>query len=116
MAVDMLDVILPGSEADRFGVFGNVRSVLAVDPFLQGLGVISGGIRVVENQIQAGLVQCNGIGGCKDADVLQSRGGRRAITVAVHGHIVHHVEVDAVKSNEKNRMIDNNPVRFMAVQ
>ena len=49
---DILDVILPGSEADRFGVFGNVRSVLAVDPFLQGLGVISGGIRVVENQIQ----------------------------------------------------------------
>ena len=38
---DILDVILPGSEADRFGVFGNVRSVLAVDPFLQGLGVIS---------------------------------------------------------------------------
>ena len=96
MAVDILDVVFPGTEADRLGVFGDVCAVLAVDALLQGLGVIPGGIGVVENQVQASLVQRHGIGGSEDADVLESRCRRRSVTVAVDGHVVHHVDVDDI--------------------
>ena len=64
MGVDIDNVVLSGAEADFFGIFGDMGSVEAVDPLLEGLGIITGRIRMLEDEVQAGLVQRNWVGGC----------------------------------------------------
>ena len=60
MPVDIVDVVFSGTKSNRLCIFGNMRSVLAVYPLLQRLGTVTGSIRMVENKIQAGLVQRQG--------------------------------------------------------
>ena len=71
-------------------------TVFLVDAFLQRLGVVAFAADVVEHEVEAGLVEGDGVGGGQNADVLDARCGRVSVAVAVHRHVVHHIDVDNV--------------------
>ena len=64
------------------------------DALLERFGIISVTVNVAEYKVKAGLVQRYGIKRGEDADVLEFRRSRIGIAVAVHGHIVHDVDVE----------------------
>ena len=51
---------------------------------------------MVEYKVEASLVEGNGVGGGQNADVLDTRCGRMSVAVAVHRHIVHHIDINNV--------------------
>ena len=51
---------------------------------------------MIEHEVETGFVESYGVGGCKNADVLQLWSSWRAVAVAIHGEVVHHVDIDDV--------------------
>ena len=73
-----------GSQTDDFGVVDGVGAVLFVDAAEQVGGVVGGGHLLVVDDIDAGLVEGDGVGGGQNADVLDARCGRMSVAVAVY--------------------------------
>lgn len=77
-----------------FGPLYGVGAMLLVDAAEEVGGVVVGGDFLLVDDIDAGLVECNGVGGGKDAVVLEFYRGGMIHAVAVDGHVVHHADVD----------------------
>ena len=89
---------MAAAEAEALGVDDDVGAVLAVDAFLQGVGVVAVGALVPEDQVEASLVERHGVGRGQDAHILHARRGGVPVAVAVDRQVVHHVDVDYVAS------------------
>ena len=71
-----------------------VGAMLLVDAAEQVGGVVGGGNLLVVDDVDAGLVEGDGVGAGKDAIVFKLHGGGMVDAVAVDAHVVHHADVD----------------------
>ncbi len=70
--------------------------MLPVDALDERFLVIARLRLVVEHEIEASLVECHGVGAGKDAHILELRVGRMTVTITVHTHIIHHININDV--------------------
>ena len=82
--VDDDDGIFPCPKTNLFGVLHGMGAMFLVDALLQRLGVVTLAADMVENKVEAGLVEGDGVGGGQNADVLDARCGRVSVAVAVY--------------------------------
>ena len=79
------------AQADLLGVFEREQAVARLDALHEGIPV-----RRCVDEVNAGLVQRDGVHGREDADVVHVGLGRATVAVAVHGEPVHDVDVEHV--------------------
>mgnify|MGYP003178760854 CR=1 FL=1 len=89
----LLQRILPGTQAYLFGIIHRVPPMTAFNALDQGFAVVSGGRLDGVNEVQAGLVQRHRVKGSQNADVLHLRVMGVGIAIAVNGQLVHHVDI-----------------------
>ena len=70
-----------------------VGAVLFVDAGKQVGWIIGGGNLLVVDDVNAGLVEGDGVGAGEDAIVLKFHRSRMVNAVAVDAHVVHHADV-----------------------
>ncbi len=88
------DGVFPGSQSDGFGMFDGMDAVLLVDAAEQVCGVVGSGHLLVVDDVNAGLVEGDGVGRGEDAIVLKFHWGRVIDAVAIDTHVIHHADVD----------------------
>jgi hypothetical protein len=62
LIIDTHNGIFPRPKSNLFGVFHGMGAVFLVDAFLQRLGIVALAADVVENKVEASLVEGNGVG------------------------------------------------------
>ena len=86
--------VFSGSQSDGFSVLDGVGAMLLVDAAEQVGGVVGGGHLLVVDDVDAGLVEGDGVGAGEDAVVFKFHGGGMVDAVAVDTHVVHHTDID----------------------
>ncbi len=89
-------LVLLASQANLLGIIRDVSTMLTVDALDERFLVIAWLSLVVEHEVETSLVESHRVGAGKDAHVLELRVGRMTVAIAVHTHVVHHVDVDDV--------------------
>ena len=71
LLVNIHDMILAGTQSDGLGMVDGMGAVLLVNAVQQVSGVVLGGHLLVVDDVDAGLVKGDGVGGSQDAVVLK---------------------------------------------
>lgn len=93
LLINIYELILARTEAYFLGLFEDMDTMTGVDTFDECRGIISFLRRVVKDQIDTCLIECNGVKRRQDTKVVHLGCCRMAVAVTIDGEVIRYIDV-----------------------